>query len=188
MAMAPAAIKVGYLNVSGPPVDPATAERHRVRVFEESEDTLLVGADHWEGATWISQPERALLECLRCDQDLPSAEAVAAEVLYSGRVVSPEAVVSLAQRLGWDQSLRRLASIAARMDDCRGVFPYVPDGFLAPCRRGLLDVPAARPDADWICVMPARHTEPAEPVFRDEKYRVVWCWRRPHGLLEDLLY
>lgn len=190
MEMAPTAIKAGFvLNVSGPPVDPEEARRFRVQAYEESGDTLLVGANPWEGTTWISQPERALLECLKSDERVPIGEAIAAEVLHSSQVVSPETVVSLSQRLEWDHPLRRLASIAARMDNCRGVFRQMPDGFLADDQRALLDVPPAHPDAPWICVMPSPHPEPAsDVVFRDEKYRVVWCWLHPHELLEDLLY
>ena len=190
MAMAPAAIKVGFvLHVSGPPVDGAAAERLKVRTHEESDDTLFVGAAPWEGPTWISQPERALLECLQSDEPVPDGEAAAAEVLHTGLFVSPETVVSLAQQLGWDSPLRRLASLATRMDNCRGVFRPMPDGFLANSQRDLLDVPAVSSDADWICLIPSHHPEPTgEPAFRDHKYRVVWCWQHPHQLLEDLLY
>lgn len=54
---------------------------------------------------------------------MPSGEGIAAQVLFGGDAVSPEVLVALADRLGWDEPLRRGASIAARMDDCRGVFP-----------------------------------------------------------------
>lgn len=187
MAMAPVAINVGgTLSVSGPSVEPGTAARLGVRVFAEEEDTLLVGAIPWEGATWISRPERALLECLR---SMPSGEGIAAQVLFGGEAVSPELLVGLADRLGWDEPLRRVASIAARMDNCRGVFPVMgADGFLPDSQRALLDVPPSG-DGDWICVTPGPHTEPdGSPWFRDERYRVVWCWLHPHALVEDLLY
>lgn len=175
------------MSVSGPAVEPETAARLRVRVFEEDADTLLVGASRWAGATWVSRPERALLECLRF---MPSGEGVAAQVLFGGDAVSPEVLVALAGRLGWDEPLRRVASIAARIDACRGVFPVMgSDGFLPDSQRSLLDVPSAGADADWICVTPGPHSEPAEsPWFRDERYRVVWCWLHPHALVEDLLY
>ncbi|MDE2940067.1 MAG: hypothetical protein OXR67_14315 [Chloroflexota bacterium] len=188
MAMAPVAVKAGgAISVSGPPVEPEVAARLGVRVFEEEGDTLLVGAAHWVGATWVSRPERALLECLR---SMPSGEGIAARVLFDGDAVSPKALVGLADRLGWDEPLRRVASIAARMDSCRGVFPIMgADGFLAASQRALLDVPGVPADADWICVTPGPHTEPAGLAwFRDERYRVVWCWLHPHALVEDLLY
>ncbi len=187
MAMAPAAIKAGLgISVSGPPVESETAARLKVRVFEEEADTLLVGATPWAGATWISRPERALLECLK---STPSGEGIAAQVLFSGSTVSPETLVALADRLAWDEPLRRVASIAARMDNCRGVFPIMgTHGFLPDNQRALLDVPASA-DADWICVTPGPHTEPTDsPWFRDEQHRVVWCWLHPHALVEDLLY
>ena len=138
----------------------------------------------------MSQPERAVLECLRSDDHVPGGEAAAAEVLHRGRVVTPERVVSLAHRLGWDAPLRRLASLAASMDSCRGVFRPMPDGFLPDSQRQLLNVPPAPADADWICLKPSlQHPEPSGAgAFRDEKYRVLWCWQHPHELLEDLLY
>ena len=188
MAMAPVAIKAGLgLSVSGPPVEPETAARLRVRVFEEDTDTLLVGASPWAGATWISRPERALLECLK---STPSGEGMAAQVLFSGDATSAETLVALADRLAWDEPLRRVASIAARMDNCRGVFPVMgADGFLPDSQRALLDVPPVSADAEWVCVTPGPHTEPTgSPWFRDEQYRVVWCWLHPHALVEDLLY
>lgn len=187
MAMAPVAIKAGsVISVSGPPVEPEVAARLRVRVFEEEVDTLLVGAAPWAGATWVSRPERALLECL---VSTPSGEDIAAQVLFGGNAISPETLVGLADRLAWDKPLRRVASIAARMDNCRGVFPVMgADGFLPDSQRALLDVPSSA-EADWICVTPGPHTEPADsPWFRDERYRVVWCWLHPHALVEDLLY
>ena len=189
MEMAPAAIKAGMVvHVSGPPVDGAVAASLQVRSHEESEATLTIGAVSWEGPTWISQPERALLECLKSEDHVPDGEVAAARVLHTGRVVSAETVMGLAGRLGWDQPLRRLASIAARMDNCRGVFPYMPDGFLASSQRELLDVSPAGSNSEWICVISGRHPEPGgQPAFRDEKYRVVWCWEHPHELLEDLL-
>ena len=190
MSMGKTAIKAGFaLDVSGPPVDPKAAERLRVIPREESDDTLTIGATPWDGPTWISQPERALLECLQPDDLIPGGAAAAAEILYRGCDVSPETVVGLADRLGWDQPLRRLTSIAARMDNCRGVFRMMPDGFLADSQRDLLEVPGALTDAEWICVTPTSHTEPdGDPVFRDYKYRVVWCSLHPHEFLEDLLW
>lgn len=66
--------------------------------------------------------------------------------------------MGLAGRLGWDGPLRRVASIAARMDNCRGVFPIMgDDGFLADSQRALLDVPPSG-DVDWICVSTAPRT------------------------------
>lgn len=189
MELAPVAIETGVVvHASGPPVDDAVAEGLRVRSHEESDGTLTVGAVPWERTTWISQPERALLECLKAEDHVPDGEVAAARVLYGGRVVSPGVVVTLAERLGWDQPLRRLASIATRMNNCRGVFRYMPDGFLPDSQRDLLEVPAVSPDTEWICVISSRHPEPdGQPAFRDEKYRVVWCWEHPYEFLEDLL-
>lgn len=190
MSMARVAIKAGLaLDVSGPPVDLETAKRLKVLHREESAETLLVGALPWRGPTWISQPERALLECLQAEDRLPDGETIGAEVLYQGKAVAPEKVVEIARRLAWDKPLRRLAAIADRMDKCRGVFSAMPDGFLHENQRLFLEVGEAPAGSDWICVIPARHDPPPHGnAFVDEKHRVVWCWTHPHQLLEDLLY
>ena len=190
MSMARVAIQSGFaLDVSGPPVDPETAKRLKVFHREEPGETLVVGANPWHGSTWISQPERALLECLQDSDRLPDGETVGAEVLYRGEAVVTETVIEIAHRLGWDKPLRRLASIADRMDNCRGVFSVRPDGFLHDNQRLFLDVDEAPSDSDWICAIPARHDPPPRgSFFLDEKQRVVWCWTHPHALLEDLLY
>ena len=189
MAMAPAAIKTGsFLDVSGPAVCPDTARRLLVRPYEESTDTLLLGARQLHGTTWVSSPERALLECLRGSDNVCDGDADAAVVLYTDRAGSPSRVAELAERLGWDRPLRRLASLAKRMNNCRGVFKPVPEGFLPSSQRLLLDTPPAPADAEWIWLMPYRHEwAKGDPAFHDDEYRVLW-WDHPHDFLEDLLY
>ena len=189
MAMAPAAIKTGlFLDVSGPAVCPETASHLRVRPYEEAPDTLLLGARQLHEATWVSSPERTLLECLRSAGEVSDGDAAAAQVLYTGRAVSPRRVLELADQLGWERPLRRLASLARRMNNCRGVFTPAPEGFLPASQQLLLDAPPAPDDSEWICLMPYRHEwVSGDPAFRDEEYRVVW-WDHPHEFLEDLLY
>ena len=54
-AMAPVAVNRGHIvDASGSPVPPELAECHGVRAFVESGETLLVGATHRIGFTWIS--------------------------------------------------------------------------------------------------------------------------------------
>ena len=186
--MAPAPVKTGLVDVSGPAVCPETARRLWVHPYEESTETLLVGATQLHGSTWVSSPERALLECLRSSDNVCDGDTAAAVVLYTGRAGSPSRVVELAEQLGWDRPLRRLASLATRMNNCRGVFTPVPEGFLPASQRPLLDVPPARAGAEWISLMPYRHDwVRGDPAFRDDQYRVLW-WDHPHDFLEDLLY
>ena len=189
MAMAPAAVKVGcVVDVSGPPVDPTVAARLKVHPYEEPADTLLVGANRLEGSTWISSPERALLECVKRDDEVPFGDMAAMEVLSTAHSVVAEEVIGLAERFGWDEPLRRLASVATRMDECRGVFPYFPDGFLAENHRAFLDVGETEPDSDWIVLSP--YGKPfigLEGEYLDHEYRVRWH-EHPHVLFEDLLY
>ena len=189
MAMAPAAVKTGgFLDVSGMAVCPETASHLLVRPYEESTDTLLLGARQLHGPTWVSSPERALLECLRSVDNVSDGDSAAAQVLYTGHTVSPRRVVELAERLGWERPLRRLASLARRMNNCRGVFKPAPEGFLPASQQLLLNISPAPADAGWICLMPYRHEwVRGDPSFRDEEYRVVW-WDHPHEFLEDLLY
>lgn len=173
MALAPAAVRTGFVvDVPGPPVDAAAASAVHVRPYQESEATVFIGAAHLEGSTWVSIPERALLECLKREDDVPFGEAAAMEVLHTGWGVFPERVVGLAEQLGWVEPLRRLASIAMCMDDCRDVFPSMPEGFLADSQRELLDIPAAPRDSEWIALKP--YGEPftdGNGEFLDGKHR-----------------
>ncbi len=190
MAMTGEAIKSGFaLHVSGPPVDAEDADALRVRPHEESEDTLFLFADTWDGATLKSRPERALLESLAPECRLPGAALMAARVLCGQVPVSSDNVTRVSEALGLNGSLRRLGSVAAAMDDCRDVFRPAPDGFLPDWRRDFLDLAPASSDAEWVCLRAYPHDEPdTPPAFLDEKYRVTWCLDHPHQILEDLLY
>ena len=89
-------------------------------------------------------PARALLECLKDEDDVYNGDYAAARVLYRGQTVNPAEAIAVAARLGWDKPLRRLASIATRMDNCRGVFGPEDIGFLPDHQRVLLAVPPRR--------------------------------------------
>ena len=103
--------------------------------------------------------------------------------------MAPEKVVEIARRLGWDKPLRRLVSIADRINKCRGVFSVMPDWFLHDNQRLFLEVDEVPAGRDWICAILARHDPPSYGnAFADEKHRVVRCWTHPHQLFEDLLY
>lgn len=187
LALAPAPVKTGFLDVSGPPVSPTAAKRYEVRAYAESEDTLLDAARHRSGSTWISTPARALLECLKAEDDVSGGHHAAARVLQRADAVDPSAARATADRFGWHEPLRRLASIAARMADCRGVFGSENIGLLPDRQRLLLAVPSASADHEWICILPYTHPCAIEDgEFQDSKYRVVWCWEHPHVLLDQL--
>lgn len=190
MAMAGTGIKSGFaLHVSGPPVDAEYADALMVRPHGESEDTLFLFADTWDGATLMSRPERALLESLAPECRLPGAALMAARVLSGPVAVSLDNVTRASEALGLDESLRRLGSVAAAIDDCRDVFRPAPDGFLPDWRRDFLDLAPAPSDTEWVCLRAYPHDEPyAPPAFLDEKHRVAWCLDHPHQILEDLLY
>ena len=192
MAMAPVAVKRGRIvDGSGPAVSAELAERHGVRAFAESADTLLVGALHRVGNTWISSPARGLLECLKARDEMFRGHYLAARTLQRGYWVrdalKPAKVTELAARLGWDRPLRRLASVAARMNYCRWVVGPEPTCVLPDGWRPLLDVPATDPDSDWICISPGSHPCGPDAVeFVDAKYRVRWCWEPPYVFIEQL--
>lgn len=80
-----------------------------------------------------------------------------------------------------------MAWIAARMDNCREVFPTMGAGGFPPdCRRGPLDVLEVSADAGkGLGLIPNLS---ASRWFRDERYRVVWRRVHPHALVEDLFY
>ena len=192
MAMAPVAVNRGHIvDASGPPVPAELAERHGVRVYVESDETLLVGALHRIGSTWISSATRGLLECLKARDEMFRGHYLAARTLQRGYwvadAIAPAEVTELAARLGWGRPLRRLASIAAWMNHCRWVIGPEPTCVLPASQRPLLDVPAADPDSDWICISPGSHPCGPDAVeFADTKYRVRWCWEPPHVFIQQL--
>ena len=189
MALAPAPIKAGFLlHVCGPAVPSEAAGRLKVRAYEESEDTLLVGARLKQGATWISEPGRALLECLKDEDNVVDGDYAAALVLHASSGGPPLRVLELAERLGWGKPLRRLASIATLMDNCRGVFGPRDIGLLPESQQPLLSVTPPPRDAEWISLLPYRIPGlSGVPEFIDDKYRVLW-WEHPHDFMEHLLW
>ena len=192
MAMAPVAVNRGHIvDAAGAPVSGELADRHGVRAYAESEETLLVGATHRIGNTWISSPARGLLECLKARDEVCRGHYLVARTLQRGygldHVIPPGEVVELAADLGWDRPLRRLASIAARMNYCRWVLDREPTCVLPDSQRPLLEVPAADPGSDWICVRTSSHPcGPDVAEFVDVKYRVRWCWEPPYVFIQQL--
>ena len=192
MAMAPVAVKRGrVVDAAGPPVSAELAERHGVRAYVEVEETLLVGATHRIRSTWISTPARGLLECLKARDEVYRGHYLAARTLQRGYwlddFIPPGEVMELAAQLGWDRPMRRLASIAARMNYCRWVLDREPTCVLPDVQRPLLRVPATDPDSQWICVRTSSHPcGPDAAEFVDAKYRVRWCWEPPYVFIQQL--
>ena len=81
---------------SGPAVPQEAAERLKVVAYEESEDTLFIGARHRNGATWVSEPARALLECLKCEDNVPNGDQDAALVVERSSAGPAQVVIELA--------------------------------------------------------------------------------------------
>ena len=181
MRMAPAALRFSQLlYVSGPAVSREHADRAKVVPYEESEATLFVAARHRNGATWVSEPPRALLECLKCEDNVPDGDQSAALAVYDSAAGPAQTVIELAHRLGWDKPLRRLASIAARINNHEWLE-------LPRDQRPLLDVAAAPSTAEWIALMPYRHDWATGEPLRDHKYRILW-WEHPNTFLDHLIW
>lgn len=181
LRMAPAALRFSQLlYVSGPAVSGEAADRFKVVPYEESEETLFVAARHRNGATWVSEPPRALLECLKCEDNVLRGDQSAALVVHRSYAGPAPAVIELAGRMGWDKPLRRLASIAARIDNHEWLE-------LPRDQRALLDVAAAPSTAEWIALMPYRHDWVTWEPLRDHKYRVLW-WEHPDSFLDYLIW
>ena len=181
MRMAPAPLRFSQLlYVSGPAIAREDADRFKVVPYEESEATLFVAARHRNGATWVSEPPRALLECLKCEDNVPDGDQSAALVVYDSAAGPAQTVIELADRLGWDKPLRRLASIAARIHNHEWLE-------LPTDQRPLLDVAAAPSTAEWIALMPYSHDWVTGEPLRDHKYRVLW-WEHPDTFLDYLIW
>ena len=109
MRMAPASLRFSQLlYVSGPAISRENAERLRVVAYEESAATLFVAARLRNGTTWVSEPPRALLECLKCEDNVPNGDQAAALVVHRAYAGPAQVVIELADQLGWEKPLRRL--------------------------------------------------------------------------------
>ncbi|MCY3952792.1 MAG: hypothetical protein OXG69_09625 [bacterium] len=183
--------KAGTVSASGPLVSPDDAERLAIDAHFEGSDTLTVRAEQTARHTWISLPDRALLECLEGTAVSDSLVLLAAGVLRDGIGPAPERLALTCRALGFDAALRRLTSLAAMLAGVPERRLGVGHGhtLLADSQVGLLDIiPSWSASPEWIWLSShAAPQEGASATWADEQCRVLWA-EAPDVLAEELLY
>lgn len=137
----PARIKISSL--SGRPL----------RVILEKSDTIRVGADR-VGDAWVSDVERALLDAASRPELIGGVSELAPALSLASP--DPERLLSYGSRLGQNAAIRRIGSVADRLeiDGLAGTLhPLVPpksDIDLDTTRRGSRDEPVVARDSHWF--------------------------------------
>jgi predicted transcriptional regulator of viral defense system len=130
--------------------------KRRLHVIRESPETLTLGAEALRPHTWLSLPERALLDAAS-RPSLVGGVAVVAEALGGARV-GVRLLESLARELRAEGALRRLGSLA--------------DHLGTPLAGRLR--PPARPGRD-LPLDPAWQGDPDQVgAWRDQRWGVRW--------------
>ena len=181
-------LKAGVVvDASGPAVSEEAARRLGVNAYPESGLTMTTRARRVWRNTWLSLPDRALLECLSDGCGCNDAVRMAAGVMCDGLGPRPEHVRDTAGTLGFDDALRRLASIAAVLAASKDPRPSRGGSLLAASQSAYLDISVTDGAADWISVRPGNHVAAGSVTFRDTRQRVLWDDDIPR-FTEDLLY
>lgn len=138
-----------------------TVSGRRFRAIVEPASAVHVGAQR-DGPSWISSVERALLDAA-ARPGLAGGGSVLAEALAAAApAVDPVRLTDLAHTLSWGPALRRIGSLADRLEI---------DGLVSRLE------PLCTPRAD-IDLEPGSRDR---SVWRDSRWRV--CWNRdPHEL------
>ena len=181
-------LKAGVVvDASGPPVLEDAARRLGVNAYPESDLTMTTRAREVWRNTWLSLPDRALLECLNDGCGCNDAVLIAAGIMCDGLGPCPDHVRDTAGMLGFDDALRRLASIAAVLAGRKDPRPSGGGSLLAASQSTYLDISATDGAADWIWVRPGNTVAAGSVTFRDTRWRVLWDEDIP-SFTEDLLY
>ena len=169
------------LSVSADMDDEGVAADYFICHHREGNGTLKISAARIDSKTWISSPERALLEYA---QDCPSlcAEETLMLVFYSG-VLSDrpgfwDSLSELSSQLGFSDGLRRIASAGSQ---------FAKHDILAEGdTKFLASVFSAVMSDGWIEMSPQRKHIGCRPVvLKDKKHRVLW--RIPPAEVLDIL-
>ena len=157
------------LSVSADMDDKGSAADYFICHHRESHTTLKVSAKQLDSKTWMSSPERALLEYA---QDCPSLSAEETLMLsfYSGALSDVpgfwERLVALSSRLDFSEGVRRIASAASM---------FGKHDLSENDMKFLNSVPPTRRHDCWIEMTPQRKHVGCRPiVFKDRKHKVLW--------------
>ena len=135
---------------------------------QEGTSTLTQGASQVDKRTWISSPERALLETAQGDcLYLPTDEALVNSLVYEVLRFSAARMAELAENLGFEAGLRRLVSLCCALEEHEGLPDCISEFYQA--------LPEPDMNAEWV-EFPISHPKstPRQPVFLDTNSKVAW--------------
>ena len=158
---------------------PATKKMidHYVTHLEEHASTLFVDSQEVSENTWLSSPERAILEEA---EHMPKARSVKtlSRALDMPDNFEWERIGDLAKYLRYSEGLRRLASMSDAMSTWRHSI-----------HRHLMDYVHSSENEEWIkmlCIGAKREHLTTGVVYEDFKHKVTWD-THPYQIFEDLM-
>ena len=158
------------LSVSADMDDKGTAADYFIWHHREDSETLRISARQIDSRTWLSSPERALLEYA---QDCPNlaAEETLMLVFYAGVLSEMQdfwkSLLCLSLQMGFHDGIRRIASAGSQFSK-----HDMPNG---NDTEFLNSVSSAAKADRWIEISPQREQAGCRPVvFKDRKHKVLW--------------
>ena len=147
----------------------------------ERRETLLLHAEQVTANTWMSNPQRAVLECAQHPIRYDRWEERLGWMMVSGfDVCSPEDVRAVSADLGWRAGLRRLSSIAEALAESPTgkAHEFSPDPEWAA-----LAATAGHGDV-WLELAPLKNA-PKRVAWSDTARKVAWN-TTPDGLATEV--
>ena len=130
--------------------------------YREDEDTLFMGSLFVSESTCVSTPERALLDCTGYSRSYQTAKLVLQSL--AARPMDADTVIDIAEKIGAQDPLRRLCSIASLLKPSKSPRDWLRD---IEDHAETLPMPPI-----YLC----GETEPEGPrvFWEDSRYGVLW--------------
>ena len=130
--------------------------------YREDEDTLFMGSLFVSESTCVSTPERALLGCTGYSRSYQTAKLVLQSL--AARPMDADTVIDIAEKIGAQDPLRRLCSIASLLKPSKSPRDWLRD---IEDHAETLPMPPI-----YLC----GETEPEGPrvFWEDSRYGVLW--------------
>ena len=144
----------------------------------ESEEILLVDAEQVADNTWLSSPERAVLEEAEDMTRTHSVKTISRAMDMPGNF-NWGRILEVTEKLGYRNGLRRLCSMSDAMSDWEHTIHH---GLMSGVRT-------TQNNTKWIkmlCRGSGLDSENDDYKYVDEKHLVLWK-KHPNQIFEDLL-
>ena len=170
-------LTVGWYISSTEPYDKKFEENY-ITHNTEPETILFIDAEQVAANTWLSSPERSILEEA---EDMPKSRSVKtiSRAMDMPGNFNWDRILEVAERLGYRHGVRRLCSMSDAMSNWEHTIHH----------NKLKHIPPASKNEDWIpmlCSGSGNGDTEYEFVHEDSKHRVAWE-KHPHHIFEELL-